>query len=133
MFKSLSTLQRVLFCVAITNSTLFGLSFLATWQYDVEEFHFVILSGIASVINFVWVWALLSKTFKTVEHVTTNLKKINENDHIKFESNGNYKIEIDGHQKEVTELVNAFNHLVDDIHDKAKKSHEIIDEVDKDG
>lgn len=131
MFKSLTTLQRVLLCVAITNTMLFCLSLVITLQYDIQKPHYVILSGLASVINFVWVWALLRKTFDTVIDVTNNIKQMSKDDLIEFESSGNYKIHIDGHQKEVTDLVKAFNELVDDIHDKAKKSHDLIDDVNR--
>lgn len=133
MFKSLTTLQRVLFCIALTNLSLFGLDVFITQQYDIHETHFVILGAVASVVNFVWIWLLLRKAFKTVEVVTQGMNQIASDDKVEFESSGNYKIHIDGHQKEVTDLVKAFNTLVEDIHQKAQKSHDIIDDVNNDG
>lgn len=132
MFKFLTTTQRVIFCVALTNFLLFSFMYFISYEYEIKEHDFLILSAMAAIINIVWVWLLLKKSFNTIDTVTSNIKKLtnkNNNDIIKFQSSGNFKLQVDGHQKEVTDLVNAFNHLVEDIHEKAKQSKDIISDV----
>ncbi len=132
MFKFLTTTQRVIFCVALTNFLLFSFMYFISYKYEIKEHDFLILSAMAAIINIVWVWLLLKKSFNTIDTVTSNIKKLtnkNNNDIIKFQSSGNFKLQVDGHQKEVTDLVNAFNHLVEDIHEKAKQSKDIISDV----
>jgi uncharacterized protein YoxC len=132
VFKFLTTTQRVIFCVALTNFLLFSFMYFISYEYEIKEHDFLILSAMAAIINIVWVWLLLKKSFNTIDTVTSNIKKLtnkNNNDIIKFQSSGNFKLQVDGHQKEVTDLVNAFNHLVEDIHEKAKQSKDIISDV----
>lgn len=133
LLKKISTIQRVLFCLAVSNIglLLFLLGF--TYRFELNETDFIVMSMFAGTVNFFWVWALLRKSFNTVENVAEHLKKIvdvhADDKLIDVETTGKYKIHVEGHQKEVADLVHAFNQLVDDINKKAKKSNKIIKDV----
>lgn len=136
MFKNFSTLQRVLFCIAISNILMiFGMILLA-FRFELDERDFILIASLAGTINFFWVWTLLKKTFTTVETVTNHIQNFTrKKTAIKhgYEPASNFKLKTGGHQKEVQDLVDAFNSLVDEIHVKAEKSSQIIHGENKNG
>lgn len=129
MLNKLSTLQRILLFIAGINITFFISVLGLAYRFELEEVDFLIMSASAAISDFLIIWLLLKNTFKTVEQVANNIQKITDNHtaiHHGYDSGKKFKLKTGGHQKEVQDLVDAFNNLVDEIHDKAEKSNKII-------
>ncbi len=130
-FSKFSTIQRVLFCLAVSNAGLIFIMLLFAFRFELNEMDFIFLSSGAGIINFFWVWLLLRKSFDIVEQVTNNIHKIiGKEAAVKhgYEDSENFKLQTGGLQKEVQDLVDAFNRLVDQIHVSAEESNKIIHE-----
>jgi len=131
MFKKLSTLQRILICVGLANFFEFCLVYFLVGHYAVGENDYSFISAITGFVNFIWIFFLLRKSFNVVQNVAVGLNSMVSKHAIEYREPSH--LENAGHQKEVTELVDAFNHLVDDIHDNAEKSKNIITSVNNNG
>lgn len=118
MINRFTTLQRVLFCLGMFNIIALLILNAMIWYYDIDEKLFSGALIAAGVINFFWVWFLLRRSFNSIKQVTEHLKMIRTDDII--------KIEASGHQKEINELIHAFNTLADEVHNKAKAAEKII-------
>ena len=134
MFKNLSTLNQVLLILGVTNALMILGVVGLEYRFELDEKDFLVLTVLAGTTNFIWVWALLRKSFKVVEDVANNLQRMaTRQTAVKhgYEKATKFKLKTAGHQKEVQELVDAFNNLVDEIHDKAEESTKIIHAVSK--
>jgi len=118
MIHKLSTVQRVLICVACYDLLAVLAMYFITWRYEVNEIIFTQLAIVASTANLLWIWFLLHRAFSSIKKVTEHLKMVRHDNII--------KIEASGHQKEINELIHAFNNIADDIQKKTKTAQKII-------
>jgi len=132
MFKTLTTLQRILICVGLVNFVEFCLIGAMIVSHNISDHDYLVVSGIFGFVNFVWVYFLLRKSFNAVENVAIGLNSITTSKHKVYYKDTPHLIN-EGHQQEITDLVQAFNHLVDDIHENAEESKKIIGSVSKNG